>query len=315
MTYTILRFAKQKGNPAHMIQAHHEREKEKYFSNPDIRKEYSQYNIHLIKPQNSYREEIDRRIKESGCRVRKDSTRFVDTLITASPEFFNHKNINEIKEYFNHALDFMKSKIREDCIFSAVVHLDEHTPHMHLCFVPLTEDNRLSAKEILGNRATLSKWQDDFHKYMIEFYPNLQRGVSSQLTRRKHIPSHIYKSAHQLKKMQVEIEKVLNNTTIFNSTKNSQKAIELIEKWVPMVETFETKINLLAQSLQSEMADKKYLAAELNKRKRDDFGYGMELAKLNAELNHVKKLYSRVPKEVRTDIEERRKHRGKGAER
>lgn len=55
MTYTILRFAKQKGNPAHMIQAHHERQKEKYFSNPDIRTEYSQYNIHLIKPQNSYR--------------------------------------------------------------------------------------------------------------------------------------------------------------------------------------------------------------------------------------------------------------------
>ena len=115
--------------------------------------------------------------------------------------------------------------------------------------------------------------------------------------------------------MQVEIENVLGNTTIFNSTKNSQKAIELIEKWVPMVETFETKINLRAQSLKSEMADKKYLAAELNKRKRDDFGYSMELAKLTAELNQVKKLYSRVPEEVRTEIEERRKHRGKGAER
>ena len=37
MAYTILRFAKHKGNPARAIQAHHEREKEKYKSNPDIK--------------------------------------------------------------------------------------------------------------------------------------------------------------------------------------------------------------------------------------------------------------------------------------
>lgn len=37
MAYTILRFAKHKGNPARAIQAHHEREKEKYKSNPEKR--------------------------------------------------------------------------------------------------------------------------------------------------------------------------------------------------------------------------------------------------------------------------------------
>ena len=35
---------------------------------------------------------------------------------------------------------------------SAVVHMDEKTPHLHLTFVPLTKDNRLCAKEIIGNR-------------------------------------------------------------------------------------------------------------------------------------------------------------------
>lgn len=33
--------------------------------------------------------------------------------------------------------------------------MDEKTPHLHLCFVPLTADRRLSAKEIIGNRKTL----------------------------------------------------------------------------------------------------------------------------------------------------------------
>ena len=35
--------------------------------------------------------------------------------------------------------------------------MDEKTPHLHLVFVPLTEDNRLCAKEIIGNRANLTK--------------------------------------------------------------------------------------------------------------------------------------------------------------
>ena len=37
-------------------------------------------------------------------------------------------------------------------------------------------DNRLCAKEIIGNRANLTKWQDDFHAYMVEKYPALERG-------------------------------------------------------------------------------------------------------------------------------------------
>ena len=88
MAYVILRFSKQKGNPSARIEAHHERTKEEYKSNPDIDTSKSKNNIHLITPQMRYKEEVDRRIKESGCRIRKDSTRFVDTLITASPEFF-----------------------------------------------------------------------------------------------------------------------------------------------------------------------------------------------------------------------------------
>ena len=41
--------------------------------------------------------------------------------------------------------------------------MDEKTPHLHLTFVPLTKDNRLCAKESIGNRANLTKGQDDFH--------------------------------------------------------------------------------------------------------------------------------------------------------
>ena len=100
MAYAILRFSKQKGNPAKAIQAHHERQKEKYLSNPDIDLDKSKDNIHLITPNHSYKTEVDSRIKEAKCRVRKDSTRFVDTLITASHEFFEGQTTQQIVEYF-----------------------------------------------------------------------------------------------------------------------------------------------------------------------------------------------------------------------
>ena len=249
MASVILRFSKQKGNPATKIEAHHERTKEEYKSNPDIDTSKSKNNIHLIAPQMRYKAEVDKRIKESGCRVRKDSTRFVDTLITASPEFFWNMTHEKMVEYFQRAVDFVKSKIRPDMIFSAVIHLDEKTPHLHLCFVPLTEDNRLTAKEILGNRAKLSKWQDEFHEFMVKFYPDIERGTSATLTNRKHIPSNIFKSAAKLEKMQAEIEEVLKNTNFTNASKNSEKAIKLIEDWVPRVETFRTKVNMLYNAL------------------------------------------------------------------
>lgn len=299
MASVILRFSKQKGNPATKIEAHHERTKDEYKSNSDIDTSKSKNNIHLIAPQMRYKAEVDKRIKDSGCRVRKDSTRFVDTLITASPEFFRDMTYEKMVEYFRWAVDFIKSKIRPDIIFSAVVHLDEKTPHLHLCFVPLTEDNRLTAKEILGNRAKLSKWQDEFHEFMVKFYPDIERGTSATLTQRKHIPIYIFKSAAKLEKMQTEIEEVLKKTNLTNASKNSQKAIKLIETWVPMVETFETNVNMLSKSLQAEQKDNKALREAYKEEYDKADSRLMELVVLRNQLKSLQKLYSKVPEEIR----------------
>ena len=138
------------------------------------------------------------RIEQAGCRTRKDSTRFVDTLVTASPEFFKGKSPKEIQAFFQRAADFLIGRVGRENIVSAVVHMDEKTPHLHLTFVPLTKDNRLCAKEIIGNRANLTKWQDDFHAYMVEKYPDLERGESASRTGRKHIPTRLFKQAVSL---------------------------------------------------------------------------------------------------------------------
>ena len=167
MAYAILRFAKHKGGASKALSAHHERAKDSYASNPDIDLSRTAQNFHLVTPRWSYEQEIKHRIQTAGCRVRRDSVKFVDTLVTVSPEFAKAHEA-EMPEYFRRAFDFLKERVGEENIISAVVHMDEKTPHMHLCFVPLTRDKRLSAKEILGNKKSMIRWQDDFYACMAE---------------------------------------------------------------------------------------------------------------------------------------------------
>lgn len=123
--YGILRFAKYKGPEIGHIEAHNERTKEKYASNPDVDTLRSKYNFHLIEPQRKYRAEAEKQIAEAGCRTRSDSVRVVEALVTASPEFFKGKKRAEVKVYFDYALDFIKAHQNVKTIISVVVHMDE----------------------------------------------------------------------------------------------------------------------------------------------------------------------------------------------
>lgn len=136
--YAILRFTKYKGPEIGHIESHNERTKEKYASNPDVDTSRSHLDFHLVTPQCKYRAEAERQIAEACCRTRSDSVRVVETLVTASPEFFKGKKKSEVKAYFQEALDFIREHQDPKTIISAVVHMDEKTPRMHLSFVPLT---------------------------------------------------------------------------------------------------------------------------------------------------------------------------------
>ena len=244
MPYAILRFQKRKAGGVAACERHNERKKEAYKSNPDIDMERSKNNYHLVKPlRYTYKKEINRMVAEAGCRTRKDSVMMVETLITASPEFMNQLPPEEQKAYFTMALDFISERVGEKNILSAVVHMDERTPHMHLCFVPITPDNKLSAKTILGNQKSLSEWQTAYHERMSSRWNQLERGQSSMETKRKHIPTWLYKLGGRLDKQYAEIVSALSDINAFNAGKKRDKALELIAAWLPDVEKFSKEIS------------------------------------------------------------------------
>lgn len=313
MAYTILRFAKQKGGAARSIDAHHERTKEEYASNPDIDKSRIAQNYHLVTPRWSYEQEIKHRIQMAGCRVRRDSVKFVDTLVTVSPEFAKAHEA-EMPEYFNRAFDFLKERVGEENIFSAVVHMDEKTPHMHLCFVPLTKDKRLSAKEILGNKKAMIQWQDDFYACMAERWPELERGTPAVETRRKHLTPQWYKKVTAMDTKLEKLEAALSDVNVFNAGKKREEAAALLKQLLPEVESFQAEIQRMqaavSQSLSMQRCsaeENETLKSELTAERRKSAEQRAQLTVLETRYKRAEKLLKQLPSELTERVEDKEK--------
>ena len=240
--YAIMRFAKYKGPEISNIEAHNERTKEKYASNPDIDRSRSKYNFHLIEPASGYRTEAESQIQAAGCRTRTDSVRVVEAMFTATPEFFKGKKLPEVRRYFEESLRFFEQHQSRKTIISAVVHMDEKTPHMHLSFVPLTADGRLSAKEIVGNKKKLTWWQDKFWEHMVIKYPDLERGESASQTGRDHIPPRIFKEMSRLNKQRQKLDELITGIGPLNSKKRAAEISKLLDGYIPAVEKMQTQL-------------------------------------------------------------------------
>ena len=319
MPYAILRFQKRKAGGVAACERHNERKKEAYKSNPDIDMGRSKENYHLVPPPRyTYKKQINRMIAEAGCKVRRDSVMMVETLITASPEFMNSLPPEEQKLYFQTALDFISERVGKQNILSAVVHMDEKTPHMHLCFVPITFDNKLSAKSILGNQKSLSEWQTAYHERMSARWSELERGQSSMETKRKHIPTWLFKLGGRLDKQYGEIVNALSDINAFNAGKKRDKALELLAAWLPDVAKFSREIGKQQAYIDSlkakigqeadyaeRMRDGKY-AEELKVQQANRKIF--ELQRTNAQME---RLLSKVPPEVLAEIQKTGRNKSK----
>ena len=261
-------------------------------------------NYHLVTPHWSYEQEIWHRLQMAGCRVRKDSVKFVDTLVTVSPEFAKAHE-SEMPEYFKRAFNFLKERVGEENIISAVVHMDEKTPHMHLCFVPLTKDKRLSAKEILGNKKNMIRWQDDFYACMAERWPELERGAPAVETKRRHLTPQWYKKVTAMDAKLERLEAALNGINVLNAGKKREEAIETFRQLLPEVESFQAEIQRMQQAVLQSLSmqrcsaeENEALKDELTAERRKSAEQHVKLAVLEERYKKTEKLLSKVPREM-----------------
>lgn len=197
--------------------------------NPDIDWERTEYN-YAIKNQwghnyvgdrgRSWNDVIDEELTMHGItKPRKDAVKMLDGLYTASPEWFESASTEEQEAYFRDCVAFHEKYY--GVVISARVHVDEATPHLQIVSIPITEDDRLSAKEIIGNRSKMSQRQTDFYEEVGQKY-GLERGELKEPGQaRKHENLASYKRKREQEKLRRAQEAVKSTEA---------KARALIEK-------------------------------------------------------------------------------------
>ena len=230
---------------------------------------------------------------------------FLDTLITASPDFFTGRSRREVQAYFTEAAAFMEWKVGWGNIFSAVVHMDQKTPHLHLCFTPITQDGRLPAKEILGNRAQLSRWQDEFHAYLNKAFPTLQRGESALVTKRKHIPTWLFKQSIDLTRQQRAIEQAISEIGVLNAGKKLDEVLDMVGPYFARLEQHLGQMPKYQATIDYLTQENKGLQKQVNSEK--SIQKQMEVLMLKKENEQIRRFVNSIPPEIRQALKEQQR--------
>jgi hypothetical protein len=203
ISYGIIRIAKYKKDDVPGIESHDKRKSEKGNSNKDINWSLSQtnYDLHISDSHDTFTKKINKRIQELNLSKapRKDAVVMAQVLITSDYKFFENISKDKQEKFFKDSYDFICERYGKENIVSAIVHLDEATPHMHINFVPVTSEGRLSAKTLFDRSTnSLRKLQTDFYEDVAKDY-ELERGVEG--SKQKHKKLADYKLETALKKV------------------------------------------------------------------------------------------------------------------
>ena len=203
MSYFACHVEKFKSNDVRGLQIHNQRESSNSKNNDiDPYRTILNYDLHN-KDKINYNQRVKEIIAEGykGAKaIRKDATVMTSTIVTSDKGFFDKLSLKEQRLFFEESYKFLKECYGEKNIVSAVVHMDETTPHMHLTAVPLTEDGKLSAKTII-DRKFLRHIQKAIPELLKSKGFDIERGV--ECSAKGHTDTDEYKK-EQLKKLKAE---------------------------------------------------------------------------------------------------------------
>ena len=204
MSYAIIRNEKLTRVQAMGAYKHNER-KTKNHSNKNIDSSKTELNYYLKKNELSYIKEFDK-IKEKydlKGQIRSNSNIMCQMVFTSDQKFFDKIGYEESKRYFEESYKFIceYKNLGEQNIISAVVHMDEDTPHMHLLFIPVihTTDkqgnkiDKVCCRDFWRGKNSYRDLQNAYFKHISEKGFKLERGELVEVTNREHYSVQEYK--------------------------------------------------------------------------------------------------------------------------
>lgn len=117
-----------------------------------------------------YKNLVDKITEETKARggrsIRKDAVTLCSWVVTVPETLPKEK----YEDFFKGVYSFFANRHGEKNIVTAVVHLDEVTPHMHLGFVPIVIDKKTGLEKLcaknLETQKSLAKAHKDLQKYL-----------------------------------------------------------------------------------------------------------------------------------------------------
>ncbi len=219
-------------NAVPLLERHNERLNKNY-SNKDIDLSRSSENYHLKHIQAAtYQQEFERirtRQQLKGnlrLQGKKQSTVMCEFVITSDKNFFDRLGTERTKQFFKDAYSFVTAKVGgEQYVISAVVHMDEATPHMHVAYIPVINGKdrkgipckRINCSEFWRGRDSYSKLQDEYYDFITNRGYDLERGIKGSTAEHLSVAEYkLKKSSEQFAEITSRISEIENidNVTV-----------------------------------------------------------------------------------------------------
>ena len=236
------------------LEHHNLRENETY-SNKDIDPARTKDNVILKAPEDSQYRDTKNIIEQRAVnQVRKNSIWQSEFIVSSDKDFFKELPMREQNRFFTEAYKYLSKEFGEQNVTCVVVHYDETTPHMHFDFVPMTETNKLSRKEVM-TRERLLKIQDQLPKYLHEKGFDIERGRKMVELAPKERPKHLEPGEYK-KALNDEIRALeRHKKQLAGKVAEHEKRAERLDKAVPALEKQEKAVNdKLVRIKQKELA-------------------------------------------------------------
>lgn len=155
-----------------------EQERKGKISNGEIDLDKTHLNYDLVESNKNLYQRVKDRVEEvrAVSRIQKNSVVDYSNIITVPQEQFKEWGLEKSKNYLKEVYNYFCEEFGKENVVSAKVHLDETTPHMHLHFVPVNqEDGKLQARALM-TPARINKIHTDAPKYLQEKGFEVERG-------------------------------------------------------------------------------------------------------------------------------------------
>ena len=261
MGYVVLHMSKAKGNDSRMT-AHIERTV--HPKNAD--KSRTHLNKELIDLPDGFNrtQAIQYRIETAKIKrkITKDQVRVIRINLSGTHEDMKRIEAEgRLDEWCKDTVDWLKKEFGEKNVVSAVLHMDEKTPHIHASVVPIVTGQRRKAKEGSKNKSTVRLCADDImtKTKMVEYQDNyaeamskygLERGIRGSEAR--HITTgeyyrDIFEKAETVKEevgilQQQKVEEQLRLATLQEEVNRKNSELEEKEKQLRQIKSEVVKV-------------------------------------------------------------------------